>query len=198
MRTTHADGSVTVTNAIGVPLLPGAPGIFAADGNEPRAGQVYHASSFATGIIILNAGTIQAGDAGTITIGDRPYTYTVLATDTLFSIRDAFINLINSDTEGSVTASAAPIGFAVQLTAKIPGTHRQRDRDRGQRHDERNQHQRCAAHAHGDQHGHVLRERRQPSGHAAESGTAWRDYLLFRDRSWPGMHAGGPQHRQSS
>lgn len=121
LRTTHADGSVTVTNAIGVPLLGGAPGIFAANGTEPRAGQVYHGSSFATGIITFNSATIQAGDSGTIIIGDRPYTYTVLATDNLFTIVQAFVNMINNDGEANVTASASPIGDALIVQAKVPG-----------------------------------------------------------------------------
>ena len=42
----------------------------------------YHTSSFATGTITVD-GSIEAGDTGTITIGDRSYTYTVQAGDTL-------------------------------------------------------------------------------------------------------------------
>lgn len=121
LRTTHADGSVTVTNAIGVPLLAGAPGIYAANGPEPRVGQAYHGSSFATGIVTFNSATIQAGDSGTIVIGDRPYTYTVQATDTLYTIVVAFVNLINSDPEVNVTAGFLPTGNGLIVTAKIPG-----------------------------------------------------------------------------
>jgi uncharacterized protein (TIGR03437 family) len=122
LRTTHADGSVTVTNAIGVPLLAGAPGIYAANGTtEPRVGQVYHGSSFATGIITFNSATIQAGDAGTIIVGDRPYTYTVQATDSLYTIILAYVNMINSDPEVNVTAAVLPTGNALLLTAKVPG-----------------------------------------------------------------------------
>ncbi len=121
LRTTHADGSVTVTNAIGVPLLQGAPGIYAASGTEPRVGQVYHGSSFATGIITFNSATIQAGDNGTILIGDRPYTYTVQASDSLYTIVQAFVGMINSDPEVNVTASALPAGNALLLAAKVPG-----------------------------------------------------------------------------
>ncbi len=122
LRTTHADGSVTVTNAIGVPLLPGAPGIYAASGTvEPRVGQAYHGSSFASGIVTFNSATIQAGDAGTIVIGDRPYTYTVQATDSLYTITAAFVNLINSDPEVNVTAGFLPTGNGLIVTAKLPG-----------------------------------------------------------------------------
>ena len=121
VRTTHADGSVTITNAIGVPLLAGAPGVYASPGSEPRVGQLYHASSFASGIVTFSSASIQAGDAGTITIGDRPYTYTVQSTDTLFTIIAAFASMINSDLEVNATAAAAPVGYALVITAKIPG-----------------------------------------------------------------------------
>ena len=52
------------------------PGIFAIDGEEPRVAIAYHTSSYATGTITVD-GSIEAGDTGTITIGDRSYTYTV-------------------------------------------------------------------------------------------------------------------------
>ena len=50
-------------------------------------------------------GSIQAGDVGTVTVGGVTYTYTVLADDTLASVRDAFVALINADTGSPVTAS---------------------------------------------------------------------------------------------
>ncbi len=126
LRTTHADGSVTITNAIGVPLLAGAPGIYAVGSAttgaiEPRVGQAYHGSSFATGIFTFNSATIQAGDAGTIIVGDRPYTYTVQATDTLYTVALAFANLINADPEVNVTASLVPLSNSLLVTAKVPG-----------------------------------------------------------------------------
>ena len=134
VRTQHADGSVTITNAVAVPLLDGgSPGIFAATGQEPRAGQVYHASSYASGIVTVNdppvttttdgvtTSALQVGDAGTITIGDRPYTYTTVDGDTLDTITAAFVNMINADPEVNVTASASPVGHAVVITSKIPG-----------------------------------------------------------------------------
>ncbi len=121
VRTTHKDGSVTITNAIGVPVLGGAPGLFANAGTEPRVGMVYHASSFASGVVTFNAASIQAGDFGTITIGNRSYTYTVQSTDTIFTIISAFANMINADPEVNVTASTASVGYVLLLTAKVPG-----------------------------------------------------------------------------
>jgi uncharacterized protein (TIGR03437 family) len=122
VRTTHSNGSVTVSNAIGVPLLAGAPGIYANAGAiEPRVGQIYHASSFASSVVVFDSATIQAGDAGTIIIGDRPYTYTVQSTDTLQTIIAAFATLINSDPEVNATAAVGPVGYNLVVTAKVPG-----------------------------------------------------------------------------
>ena len=44
VRTEHSDGTVTVTNAIGVKLNSASPGLFAFSGVEPRNGMVLHAS----------------------------------------------------------------------------------------------------------------------------------------------------------
>ncbi|HEV2198607.1 MAG TPA: hypothetical protein VGR73_02215 [Bryobacteraceae bacterium] len=121
LRIAHADGSVTVTNAIGVPVIPGSPGIYANPGPEPRAAMAFHGSNFASGSLSLTFGAIQAGDAGTINIGDRNYTYTVKATDTMSGVRDAFIDLINADHEAVFSASAGQIGFTVLVTARVPG-----------------------------------------------------------------------------
>lgn len=42
VRTRHHDGSVLVTNAVGLELLPTDPGVFALGGAEPRSGMVLH------------------------------------------------------------------------------------------------------------------------------------------------------------
>jgi len=123
VRIAHADDSVTVTTAIGVPVREQAPGIFADEtlgAPEPRTAVAVHASSFATGTITI-AGTVQAGDTGTITIGDATYSYTVVATDTLTSIETNLINLINADPNAPVHASASPQNFNIRLQALVPG-----------------------------------------------------------------------------
>ena len=120
LRVEHADGSVVAGTAIAVPLDQQNPGIFASDGEEPRAAIAYHTSSYATGTITVD-GSIQAGDTGTITIGDRSYTYTVQAGDTLASVRDALVALINSNTEEEVVAVPEPSFHRIQLRAKIAG-----------------------------------------------------------------------------
>jgi len=120
VRTQHADGSVVATTAIAVPLDQQNPGIFANDGEEPRAAIAYHTSSFATGTVTVD-GSIEAGDTGTITIGDRSYTYTVQAGDTLTSVRDAFVALINANSEEEVVAVPEPAFHRIQLRAKVAG-----------------------------------------------------------------------------
>ncbi len=127
VRTVHRDGSVTVTNAVGVPLAQntsfqstGNPGIFAQEGQDPRPAFAYHASSNATGTITIS-GSIQANDVGTITIEDRSYSYTVQTTDTLATVRDALINLINANPAEKVTASAGGAYTRILLRAKVEG-----------------------------------------------------------------------------
>jgi len=120
VRIQHADGSVVATTAIAVPIDHSNPGIFAFEGAEPRVAIAYHTSSYATGTITVD-GSIEAGDTGTITIGDRPYTYTVQAGDTLSSVRDAFVALINANPDEEVVAVPVAAFHRIQLRAKIPG-----------------------------------------------------------------------------
>jgi len=120
LRVEHADGTIVASTAIAVPLDQQNPGIFAFDGEEPRAAIAFHASSYATGTITVD-GSIEAGDTGTITIGDRSYTYTVQAGDTLTSVRDAFVALINANTDEEVVAVPEPAFHRIQLRAKVAG-----------------------------------------------------------------------------
>jgi uncharacterized protein (TIGR03437 family) len=123
VRTTHADGSVTVTDAINIPVEEQNPGIYAdptPGAAEPRAVIAYHGSSYATGTVTLG-GDPQPGDTGTITIGGKAYTYTVVSGDTLNTIENQFITQINADPNATVTASRAGVGTAVRLQAKVAG-----------------------------------------------------------------------------
>jgi len=120
VRIQHNDGRLVATTAIAVPLDQANPGIFANEGQEPRAAMAYHTSSFATGTITVD-GSIEAGDTGTITVGDRSYTYTVQAGDTLASVRDAFVALINANPEEEVVAVPVAAFNRLQLRAKIAG-----------------------------------------------------------------------------
>ena len=118
VRTRHKDGRVSITTAIAVPIIRCNPGIFAFDGPDPRRAVAFHASSHASGTVSVD-GTAKAGDVATVTIEDREYSYTVQEGDTLESIRDALIELINQDPK--VFAFAAGQWTRIRLRARIPG-----------------------------------------------------------------------------
>ncbi len=125
IQTQHGDGSVTATTPVAATIVPQNPGLFAGAGNDPRPGIVYHASSFATDMIDVD-GTIQAGDTGSVTIASpngssATYSYTVTSSDTLQSVRDAFIQAINNAPDPYVHASAGNEYARVVLTANQPG-----------------------------------------------------------------------------
>ena len=111
VRTTYANGTVAVANAVALPVAEGVPGFFASSvdstGNiisDPRPAIAVHYSSSAMGVIDLEltAVTPVAGDTVSVTIGSNTYTYTILSTDTtLDNVRDALFNLINGVTTGT-------------------------------------------------------------------------------------------------
>jgi uncharacterized protein (TIGR03437 family) len=117
--TRHADGTVTVTTPVAVTLVPENPGIFAESGKEPRPAVVFHGSPFASGTVSVD-GSINAGDVGTIKIEDRSYTYTVKSTDTLSTVRDGLVAVVNKDPK--VSAVAAGAFTRVRLFARKAGT----------------------------------------------------------------------------
>jgi uncharacterized protein (TIGR03437 family) len=123
LRIAHANGSVTVTNAVNIPVVSSNPGIFAdttPGAPEPRAATAVHGSSYATATILIG-GTTQAGDTGVITIGNNRYSYTASANDNLGTIEVGLVNLINANPSEQVVASVANEGFTIALRAKAPG-----------------------------------------------------------------------------
>lgn len=120
VRIEGKDGSVRITNAIGVSIIPQNPGIFAEGESDPRPAVAFHGSSFATGVIAID-GTPTANDNLSVTIGeDRTYSYTVKTDDTVFTIRDALIAAINEG-EDQVEATAAGVYSRIVLRSTIPG-----------------------------------------------------------------------------
>jgi hypothetical protein len=124
VRSVQSDGSVVVTTPVAATIVPQNPGIYAQSGTPdpvlPSAtvGLVYHGSNSAMGVVSVD-GTASAGDSATVTIEERSYTYTVESGDTLDSIRDALVYLINQDPK--VTATAAGVFDRIILTARIQG-----------------------------------------------------------------------------
>ncbi len=121
VRITRKDGSVYTSSPVAVPIIPQNPGIYAETGVvEPRPGVVLHYSSHATGTISVD-GTANAQDIATVMIEDRTYSYTVQSGDTLESIRDGLIALINSNPNEKVTAFTAGVFTRIRLVAKVAG-----------------------------------------------------------------------------
>jgi uncharacterized protein (TIGR03437 family) len=120
VRTVHNDGSVTATTAIGVPIVGENPGILAKAGTEPRVAYAYHTSGNAVVAVAID-GNATAGDVVTLTIDNNSYNYTVQQTDTLQSIRDALIVLVNANPNERVTAAATGEFADILLTAKVGG-----------------------------------------------------------------------------
>jgi uncharacterized protein (TIGR03437 family) len=119
VRTVWPDGHVTATNPVAVPVIKQNPAIFTYGGEtDPRPGVVQHFSSNATGTVSVD-GSVKAGDIATVIIEDREYSYTVVATDTLTTIRDALIVKINADPK--VEAFASGVFTRIRLRARVPG-----------------------------------------------------------------------------
>ncbi len=122
VRTVRPGGAVTVTTAVAVPIIAQNPGIFGVEGEvDPRPGLVFHFSGKATGTVSVDgpSGALTAGNTCTVTIEDRPYVYTVKEKDTLVSVRDGLIELINEDPK--VEAFAAGLFTRIRLRARVPG-----------------------------------------------------------------------------
>jgi uncharacterized protein (TIGR03437 family) len=115
VRSVMPDGSVVNTTPVAVTIVPANPGIFTSDG---KTGVLFHGSSYATGIISVD-GTVTAGDVATVAIEGRNYSYTVQSGDTLDSIRDNLIALINQDPK--VTAQAAGVFDRIIISARVQG-----------------------------------------------------------------------------
>ncbi len=120
VRKVARDGTVTVTTPIATTIVPQNPGLFAEPGTDPRRGIVYHGTSTAFDLVGVD-GSIQAGDVATIVIGANTYSYTVVATDTLATIRDALIKAINAAPDPLVHASVANEYYRIALNANVPG-----------------------------------------------------------------------------
>jgi uncharacterized protein (TIGR03437 family) len=118
VRSQRADGTVIVTTPVAVTIVTANPGIFTQPSTNPVKGVVLHASSNATGIVSVD-GTATANDAATVTIEDRSYTYTVQTGDTLDTIRNGLVSLINGDPK--VTATASGVFDRILLQARVQG-----------------------------------------------------------------------------
>ncbi len=125
VRTTHNDGSVTVTNATPIYIAPANPGIFDAPANKgdvrpwPATG-AYHQAGNPQAVIDVT-GTVNAGDVATVKIGSASYNYTVVAADTLSTIVTGIVNAINNGNDPSATATYGAAFNRVVVVARQSG-----------------------------------------------------------------------------
>jgi uncharacterized protein (TIGR03437 family) len=121
VRSVALDGTVSATTPVAATIVTQNPGIFIQSGATatPPPGVILHGSSYATGVILVD-GSITPGDMVTVKIENRSYTYTVQSADSLDSVRDALVALVNQDPK--VTATPG-IAFARNfiIKARIPG-----------------------------------------------------------------------------
>ncbi|MBV8867685.1 MAG: hypothetical protein JO210_19960, partial [Acidobacteriaceae bacterium] len=126
VRTTHSDGSVTVTNATPVYIAQANPGIFNAPSTpgQPRpwpATGAYHQLNNPQAVVDLT-GTVNAGDVLTIKIANQnSYSYTVQSSDTLASITQNLVNVINNANDPNVTAQVGAAFNRVVVVARQSG-----------------------------------------------------------------------------
>ncbi len=119
VRAVMSDGSISVTSPVAVSIVDANPAIFAQPGTaNPVVGMVYHGNSHSVGVVSVD-GSIVANDVATITVLDNTYSYTIQATDTLDTVRDALIALINQDP--LVSASPAGVFDRIILQARQAG-----------------------------------------------------------------------------
>jgi len=119
VRSELSDGTVQTTTPVAVSIVSANPGIFTQPGTNPARAIAYHGSSSAIGIISVD-GTVTANDVATVTIQDRSYSYTAQSGDTLDTIRDNLVALINNG-DPLVSATAAGVYDRIILQARVEG-----------------------------------------------------------------------------
>ncbi len=138
VRIQRNDGTIVATDTVAISIVAADPGIFAAACSPTPCLQpalAYHSSNYATGVISVD-GTIRAGNIGSICIGStsaltatttvptgcngRLYNYTVQASDSLATIQQAFVGILNQDPQ--LTATASSEFTRILLQARTPGT----------------------------------------------------------------------------
>ena len=125
VRTTHSDGSVTITNATPIYITQANPGLFSAPDKPgqvrpyPATG-IYHQLGNPQAVVDLT-GTVKAGDTVTITVAGTAYTYTVQGTDTMANITSNLANVINTANDPNVTAQIGGQFNRVVVVARKSG-----------------------------------------------------------------------------
>jgi hypothetical protein len=108
-----------VTTPVAVTIVPANPGIFTQPNTNPARAMAFHGSSRAIGIVSVD-GTVTANDVATVTVQDRSYSYTVQSGDTLDTVRDNLVALINNG-DPLVSAYSAGVYDRIVIQARVEG-----------------------------------------------------------------------------
>ncbi len=120
VRIVKPDGSVVATTPAAVSIVQANPGVFTYSSEVREAPAVaVHASSHATGIVSVD-GSVAAGDGGVIQIRGRRYSYTVKASDTLVTIAQAFVDMINAQDPEAYAVLSGQF-TRIELFARVAG-----------------------------------------------------------------------------
>ena len=119
VRSEMPDGTIMVTAAVAVSIVPANPGLYFQPGtSDPTQAIIYHGSSNATAIVSVDGGV--APDAvATVTVNGRSYSYTATVFDTLDTIRNGLAVLLNTDPQ--VSAGVAGVFDRIILKARVAG-----------------------------------------------------------------------------
>jgi len=125
VRTVHNRGSKTVTNATPMYIAPANPGLFNAPSYSGQARpwpviNAFHQPGNATAVVSVD-GSVTAGNTASITIGSNTYTYTVASGNTLLTIAQNLVNMINNAPDPNVSASLGGAFQRIVLTARKGG-----------------------------------------------------------------------------
>lgn len=140
VRTVHGGNpnNVTITNATPLYIAPANPGLYdaAAYPGQPRpfpASNATHQPGLPTAIVSVD-GSVHAGDIATLTVNGRSYSYPVVASDSLTSIRDHLHDLVHAsdpDVEASngaaftrlILTNKASAGYnSIPISTTVGGT----------------------------------------------------------------------------
>jgi hypothetical protein len=109
--------NIVTTTPVAVTIVPANPGIFTRNADTHEA-MAFHSSSNATQVVSID-GTVTTGDIATVTVEDRSYSYTAVDGDTLDTVRDNLVQLINQDPK--VTAEASGQFDRITIKARVEG-----------------------------------------------------------------------------
>lgn len=119
LRVKRNDGRTEVSTAVAIRVLNYNPSVWSDTSFQPSPGLAFHYSSAGTANVDVG-GTVTAGETGIIAIRGREYGYTMKAEDTIQTVRDELVRIINEN-DPEVRAFPGGTFVRVRLQARIEG-----------------------------------------------------------------------------